>query len=155
MIKVVASVEAPLHTEDIAKRIKDAYGVSRAGSRISARIEEALHFSAQRQFIELRGGFVYQGTAHPIEVRDRSTMEVSDRKIELVSPEEIDMALVQVVRLGFSLTPVDAVASAISLPGFGRATQKISSVVEDRLERLTKAQRLASSNGALTLPPEE
>lgn len=152
MIREVASVEAPVHTDDVARRLKDAYGVSRAGSRISARIEEALHFAAQQQFIEVRGGFVYHASGQAIDIRDRSAIEVGERRIELVAPEEIDAALVESVRLGFSLRPDDAVASAISLLGFGRATQKISSVLEDRLDRLAQSRRLLVSDGVLTLP---
>jgi len=52
-----------------------------------------------------------------------------------------------------SSAPDAAIASAINLLGFGRATQKIAAVVEERLEQLTDAGLLVKSNGALTLPP--
>jgi hypothetical protein len=60
--------------------------------------------------------------------------------------------LLDSVRLGFSLAPDAAIAAAIDLLGFGRATQKIAAVVEDRLVQLTTASLLVKSNGAMTLP---
>lgn len=151
MIKLVAEVEAPVHVDDVAKRIKDAYGVSRAGSRIAAKIEDALRFAATCHFIERRGDFVYRMNHQVTEVRDRSALEVADRKIELVAPEEIDAALIESVRLGFTLAPDDAATSAIALLGFGRATQKIASVVAQRADVLIQSGRLVKSGDVLTL----
>lgn len=153
LIQMVAAVEAPVHVDEVARRIKDAYGVARAGSRISARIDQALRFAAQQKVIELRGDFVYPVGRQVNEARDRSALDVADRKIELVAPEEIDAALIESVRLGFSLSPDDAVTSAIALLGFGRATQKISTVVGERTEPLITSRQLVRSNDALTLPP--
>lgn len=151
MIKLVAEVEAPVHVDDVAKRIKDAYGVSRAGSRIAAKIEDALRFAATCHLIERRGDFVYRMNHQVTEVRDRSALEVADRKIELVAPEEIDAALIESVRLGFTLAPDDAATSAIALLGFGRATQRIASVVAQRVDLLIKSGRLVKSGDVLTL----
>jgi hypothetical protein len=153
MIKAVATVESPVHVDEVTRRLMDAFGVGRAGSRITTRIGEALHYSAKQRVIDLRGGFVYAIGGNPISVRDRSSFSPAERKIELVAPEEVDGALLESVRLGFSLAPDEAIASAMNLLGFGRVTQKIAGVVEDRLVQLSKVGMLVKSNGALTLPP--
>jgi hypothetical protein len=153
LIEAVAAVESPVHVDEVAKRLMDAYRVARSGSRIAARLGVALQHAAAQQRVELRGEFVHAIGGDPIEPRDRSGFSTGERKIELVAPEELDAALVVSVRLGFSLTPDDAIAAAIDLLGFGRATQKIAGVVEDRLLQLTSAGLLIQSNHALTLPP--
>jgi hypothetical protein len=153
MIQAVAAVESPVHADEVAKRLMDAHGVARSGSRIAARLSVALQHAADQRLIDVRGEFVHAIGGDPVEVRDRSSFSSTERKIELVAPEELDAALVASVRLGFSLAPDDAIASAINLLGFGRATQKIAVVVQERLVQLTGAGRLVSSNGVLTLPP--
>lgn len=153
MIQAVAAVESPVHADEVAKRLMDAHGVARSGSRIAARLSVALQHAAAQRLIDVRGEFVHAIGGDPVEVRDRSSFSSTERKIELVAPEELDAALVASVRLGFSLAPDDAIASAINLLGFGRATQKIAVVVQERLVQLTGAGRLVSSNGVLTLPP--
>jgi very-short-patch-repair endonuclease len=152
LIQAVAAVESPVHVDEVAKRLMDAYGVARSGSRIAARLSEAMQHAAAQRVIDVRGGFVYAIGGDPVQARDRSSFSPTERKIELVAPEEIDAALVGSVRLGFSLAPDAAIASAINLLGFGRATQKIAAVVEDRLVQLTSAGLLVKSNGAMTLP---
>jgi very-short-patch-repair endonuclease len=152
LIQAVAAVESPVHLDEVAKRLMDAYGVARSGSRIAARLSEAMQHAAAQRLIDVRGGFVYAIGGDPVQVRDRSSFSPTERKIELVAPEEIDVALLDSVRLGFSLAPDAAIAAAIDLLGFGRATQKIAAVVEDRLVQLTTAGLLVKSNGAMTLP---
>jgi very-short-patch-repair endonuclease len=152
LIQAVAAVESPVHVDEVAKRLMDAYGVSRAGSRITARLSEALQYAAAQRLIDVRGGFVYAIGGDPVQARDRSSFSSTERKIELVAPEEIDAALLDSVRLGFSLMPDAATAAAINLLGFGRATQRIAAVAEERLAQLTRAGLLVKSNGALTLP---
>lgn len=151
-IQAVAAVESPVHADEVAKRLLDAYGVSRSGSRIAARLGEALQHAAAQRRIELRGGFVYAIGGDPVQARDRASLNATERKIEWVAPEELDAALLDCVRLGFSLAPDAAVDAAIDLLGFGRATQKITEVVQARLAQLTQAGRLVRSHDALTLP---
>ena len=50
------------------------------------------------------------------------------------------------------ISAAEAVDAAIDLLGFGRATQKITEVVQARLAQLTQAGRLVRSHDALTLP---
>ena len=87
-----------------------------------------------------------------VPVRDRSTFSSADRKIEWVAPEEIDAALLESIQLGFSLSFIDAVAAAIEMLGFGRATQRISGTVEERLNALIKSRRANVSGGMIRIP---
>jgi hypothetical protein len=142
--------EAPVHISEVVRRLLEAYGVTRAGSRITARVQEATeHFSRQRM-LRFNKDFLYATDGLAIRVRNRAGLSPADRKIELVAPEEIDEALLQSVRLGFSLSMDEAVSSALNLLGFGRATQRISTVVEDRLALLLEKNQVALLNGMLT-----
>ncbi len=72
-------------------------------------------------------------------------------KIELVSPEELDMALLDIVRSGFSMTPNAAVSGALELLGFGGATAKIGVVVQIRIDALLAKGRLKLVDARLVL----
>ena len=95
--------------------------------------------------------FVYGVGGHPIVPRDRSSFSAADKKIELVAPEEIEAGLLESVRLGYSLDLEGAVSSAIGLLGFGRATQKTSAAVEERLNALVQAGALERVGNVITL----
>ena len=44
----MVSIEAPIHLGEVTKRVMDAFGVSRAGARITGRVREAVEHSARR-----------------------------------------------------------------------------------------------------------
>lgn len=150
MISAVVEGEAPVHESDITRRLMDAFGVTRAGSRISTAVDEAIRLGCRQQRFRHRDGFVYSANGQDVQIRNRAQLEAAERKIELVAPEEIDLALLETVTLGFSMATEDAVSGALSLLGFGRATAKISGVLESRLDELTNAGHIASLNGVLS-----
>ena len=107
-----------------------------------------------QRMLRFNSEFLYAMDGLAIRVRNRSELSPADRKIEWVAPEEIDEALLQSVRLGFSLSKDDAVSSALDLLGFGRATQRISSAVEDRLALLLEKNRVSFANAMVTPAPD-
>lgn len=150
LIARVVMAEAPVHMSEVVRRLLEAYGVTRAGSRITARVQEATeHFSRQRM-LRFNNEFLYAMDGLAIRVRNRSELNPADRKIEWVAPEEIDEALLQSIRLGFSLSMDEAVSSALNLLGFGRATQRISTAVEDRLALLLEKNQVSFASGMVT-----
>ena len=152
MIKRIVSAEAPVHCDEVTKRLMDAYSVVRAGSRITTTVQEAIAHCSARRLFEVRENFLYEGGMLRVSVRDRSAFSSTDRKIEWVAPEEIDAALLESIRLGFSLSFEDAVATAIEMLGFGRVTQRISGTVEERLNILIKSRRASVSGDMVKIP---
>jgi hypothetical protein len=138
MIKAVVEQESPVHESEITKRLMKAFSVTRAGNRITETVREAITYGHRMGTLHHSGGFVYANAKRAATVRDRSDFESAERKIELVAPEELDAALIEIVRKSFSIDPIAAIAAAIELLGFGRATANISSIMQDRLKELLK-----------------
>jgi hypothetical protein len=151
MVARVVSVEAPIHLNELTKRLMDAFDVVRAGARITSRVREAVDHCVRRGTIRFQGEFVYGTSVGRISPRDRSSFGASDKKIEFVAPEEIEAALLESVRLGYSLSVGDAISSAIGMLGFGRSTQKIAATVEDSLSALIQSGALERAGGVITL----
>lgn len=152
MIRTVADVEAPVHTSEVTRRLMEAFCVTRAGSRITSAVEDAIDRGIRQRLFHRRGDFIYSVERRPIPIRSRAERESSERKIEWVAPEELDQALVETVTLGFSMSREDAISGALSLLGFGRATSKISSVLEERIGCLTTEGRLQIVDEVITTP---
>lgn len=152
MIRRVVASEGPVHFDEVTRRLMEAFGVARAGSRITSAIQDAITHCIHRRLVDSRGDFLYQVGETQITVRDRSAFASADRKIEWVAPEELDAALLESIRLGFSLSFQEAVASAIDMLGFGRATQRISSTVDASLNMLVKTKRAKLANDMVMLP---
>lgn len=155
MIRTVVEVEAPVHTTEVTRRLMDAFGVTRAGSRITSAVEEAIRLGVQLRLFHGRSGFMYSTESRAIPIRSRAHWESSERKVEWIAPEELDQALVETVTLGFSMSREDAVSGALALLGFGRVTVKIAAMLEERIDKLASDGRLQLANGVVSPLPSE
>jgi very-short-patch-repair endonuclease len=141
-IKAVVDVEAPVHEADVTRRLIEAYGLSRAGNRIAAKVSEALKTGTSIGLFFYANGFVYTDKQREVRIRSREALETTERKIELVAPEEIDAALLEVVRLGFSMKSEAAISGALEMLGFGRVTGRMKQLVGARIDKLLATNRL-------------
>ena len=151
MMAKVVSIEGPVHLAEITRRLMEAFGIVRAGARITSSVQDAVNEGQRCQWVELRGEFLYVPGQFDFVVRDRSAWPSADRKIEWVAPEEIDAALLKTLHLGFSLSRQDAAGAAIEMLGFGRATQRIAATVDERLDYLIASQRATFKAGMVAL----
>ncbi|MGU9868747.1 DUF3320 domain-containing protein [Kluyvera ascorbata] len=150
MIQTVVDTEAPVHTSEVTRRLMEAFGVTRAGSRITAAVEGAINLGTRRNIFSTKGDFVYSTDSLPIPIRNRAHLESAERKLEWVAPEEIDRALLETITLGFSMSREDAISGALDLLGFGRATAKISQSLEERIGNLISQRHLKMADGVIT-----
>ncbi|MEB3327798.1 MAG: DUF3320 domain-containing protein, partial [Candidatus Sericytochromatia bacterium] len=146
LVLAVARVEAPVHVSDLTKRITEAYGIGRTGPRVQAAVQNAISHCCSQAKLVVRGDFVYMAGQAEIKVRDRADLPPSEKNLDLVSPEELDLALLDRARLGFTLSEPELIAAALSLLGFSRATQKATETLRARLEALVQSGKLVRSN---------
>lgn len=142
LLKSVVKIESPVHEVEITKRLMETFGVSRAGNRIVENVGVALKHGHRTGVFHHSGGFVYADKARAAVVRNRSGLETAERRIEWVSPEELDTALMDVVRMGFSISQEAAVSGALESLGFGRVTSNIAGTMNTRVDSLLKIKRL-------------
>lgn len=150
MIQSVVDVEAPVHSMEVTRRLMGAFGVTRAGIRITAAVEKAILLGARQRLFNSKDGFLYSADSRIIPIRSRAHWGSAERKLEWVAPEEIDNALLETVTLGFSMNSDEAISGALGLLGFGRATSKITAELEKRIHHLTSTGRLQEAGGVVT-----
>lgn len=147
----VVAIEAPVHADTVIRRLMAAYGVARAGNRIVANVEQAIRFGSASDMFHAQNDFIYCDKTKPAKLRNRAMLEVADRKLELVAPEDIDLALCHVVKLGFSMQKDIAISEALSALGFGRATQKATQLLSERIDVLIANAALRLSGEVLSV----
>jgi very-short-patch-repair endonuclease len=151
LLQTVIENEAPIHFSVVTKRVMQAYDLSRSGVRINARVMDALDRLLNTKGWTMRDEFIYT-QAHmreplKIEIRDRSRLATADKKLELVSPCEIQSAIFKAVEMSFSL-PMDAVpGTVVQWLGFGRVTAKMQAVIEQELAVLEGGGILSTDAG--------
>ncbi|KRA02098.1 DUF3320 domain-containing protein [Achromobacter sp. Root565] len=148
LVTAVVDGEAPVSVEIIGRRLMAAFGVSRAGARVVARIKDAVDASmTEHAYVLQDEGFIIRPEqldgSVPITVRDRSSLPTAERKIELIAPEEIRAALVQTTLLAFSISSAHLIAEVARQLGFNRASANITARIEAQLGVLLARQTLS------------
>jgi very-short-patch-repair endonuclease len=146
----VVQAESPIHAEEVARRITEAAGLKRTGSRIQDVVTQAAALAVQTKRIARRKDFLWRVDMQDAPVRDRSAVDSNLKKIEYVAPEEIRAALVAEVLRGFSMDVEGAVVAAARVLGFQRVSPAMRQTVLEQVKLLEREGRLKRSGDVLT-----
>ncbi|MEM1043371.1 MAG: DUF3320 domain-containing protein [Bacteroidota bacterium] len=149
----VVRVESPVHFDEVARRILDASGVSRLGSRIRKAIESATLLAEARNGIVRRGDFLYLSSQKraDVPVRERSDLSAGSRKFDFIAPEEVRAAIAEVISSSFGIAAEDLALEVCRMFGFGQTSEQMRVAVAGALADMQSAGTVAERHGMLAL----
>jgi len=149
LVESVVVVEGPVHTDVVIQRIRDAWGVQRAGSRIQAAIEEAVALAVRTKKLDRVEDFLSSLGVTPV-ARDRSGASAITRRPDLIAPTEIADAIEQVVKRNLGVKR-DEVASAVARwLGFSSTSAAIRDLVEAQVNHAMSRGELSSQGDLIS-----
>ncbi len=147
----IVEMEGPIHSDEIATRIRTLWGLQRAGTRIRAAVSRGTEVAASLGKIE--GGPFYCRPGQSIIVRNRADVaSISLRKPDMLPPEEIDTALLKIVGDNFGAAQDELIHAASRAFGFASTSAQLRSVFDDRISHLLAADKLKSKDGLIVHP---
>lgn len=151
LIKETVEVEGPVHRDEVVTRIRTAWGLQRAGSRIDAHVGNAIRVAVDAGEILRSGDFLLWPGAM-VRMRDRSVVTSSAlRRIEMIPPMEIDEGLSSIIETSFGATKDEAVNAIARGLGFRATSSQLRDFIVSRIELLTAQGTLQVRDGMLTL----
>jgi hypothetical protein len=149
----VVTVEGPIHESEIVVRIRSAWGLARAGNRIRDAVQAAI--KAAKRKGEISGGPFYVAPGHQVIVRNRGEIDSNTlRRPEILPPEEVKVAITQVVEENYGAEH-DQLAQAVArLFGFGATSAQLREVVESTLADLLDTGQLRLDGRLITRAQE-
>ncbi len=135
VVAQIVATESPVHVREVMRRIVDAVGVKRIGSRIEAALIQGIALAVRLgDGLRQDGDFLvsYPSTVVP---RDRSSLPSSVRRVENVAPIEFEAAVVEVVRRSFGIRVDDLPIAVARLLGISRTSGDIVSAVISGMHR--------------------
>ncbi len=129
LVEQVVAAETPIHLDEIVSRIRDAWGLQRAGGRIQDAIERGLIVAESLGAVARRGDFCFKPGAS-IRLRDRSgVMSPGLRKPEMISPEEVAQGAIELVRSNLGATEEEIATSVARMLGFKATSAQLRQLV--------------------------
>ena len=147
----IADVEGPIHHTVLFRRITQAAGLKRTGSRIRDRIAGVLKRLVANNRIVLRDEFVWPAGMTQPPLRSRTYLDTSERKLELIAPQELDAIILDIVQRSFSIGADETARLVIRSIGLQRSGHNAVAIVRDRIQDLLNNGALTEQGGALTL----
>jgi very-short-patch-repair endonuclease len=148
----ILEVEAPIHEDEVCKRLATVWNLDRAGSRIREAAAKALRSLKQSGRCVVDGGFWALPGAQVITVRDRSqATSATLRKAEYIPPQEILEAAKQVLAESVR-APLDELTVEVARRfGFQRTGQDLNEVIQKNVRNQFGRLFQCDSTGLVTL----
>lgn len=152
VIEEVVRVEGPVHVDEVTARLKAAWGVARAGSRIQANVERGVALAARANRLALDRGFL-SVPGSEVRVRDRSGASSSSlRRPDMLPPAEVKVAAVAVARTNFGAAPDEIVQGVARAFGYKLLGSQLRECIRSVLDAMIEAGELVRSGDLLVMP---
>ena len=147
----VVRIEGPVHVYEVVNRIRDAWGLKRAGGRIQEAVEKAIQVSVREGRLAADGDFLTIPGRTP-RVRDRSEVRSpSLRKPDSLPPAELETAILDVVRENYGATDDQVVQAAARAVGFKATSGQLRELLAQVIAAAVASERLTRRNGMLVM----
>ena len=150
-IERIVQIESPVHFDEMARRMVEAAGITRIGSRIRSQLELATKFAEGGGKLVQKGEFLWSPQMQTPEVRSRAKLPAASRKIGLIAPEELQLAIEKVVKDSIAIQPEAAVIATCKLLGFARVTEDMREEILQAIGALLAAQKLQKEGEVLKM----
>lgn len=144
LIKKIVEIEAPIHQDEVARRVAKAFGLEKAGARIVAATVEGLKFT--NGLANEDGFWSIAGELNKV-VRNRSSVVNKNlEKAEYIPPAEITIALEHLVKSSVQIEDVELVQQVSRLFGFQRCGPDLKIAIQKVLDK--EVGKLFQRNGS-------
>jgi hypothetical protein len=148
----VVKAEGPIHADEVARRVREAFGLERTGSRILNAITQALR-TAERQgeVISEEGFWTALGRIHS-QPRHRRLAALPLRRADRIAPHEYRLAVLRIIEAAVGIDRKDLIPECARLLGFDRTGTDLQAAIDKQITVLLKSDRIRSENGHINLP---
>ena len=143
LAEVIANIvkcESPIQTDIIIERLKEVYGVSRAGPNIKRNVDYAIRCSIRWSNLLRRGKFIYKNENKINNFRIPAQEVV--RGLNQIAPEEIENAIVYLIEDQFGFARKLIPKAILEVFGIGKNRGEPTKLVESAIDRLLNEGRL-------------
>lgn len=134
--------EAPVHKEEVLRRMRASAGVGRAGSRIRPAFAAGVRMAKRKLLCEERGDFLYRHGQSEYVVRSRAGFPPQSKRLDLVADEEICAAIESQISQSFRL-PKDGAGCAVGrMLGFHRVTDQMNERILSCIESMCSSGKI-------------
>jgi hypothetical protein len=128
-VAAVVSVEGPIHTDEVVRRVRTLWGLRRTGDRIRKAVNRGISYATKQKLVRNQQQFLWPPQDRILKPR-RRTGEPPPR-IELICEEEIAKAIKLVLEHQFATSKEDLIIQASRILGIQATRGSVSKRIND------------------------
>jgi very-short-patch-repair endonuclease len=149
---VVVEAEGPVHTEEVARRIREAFGLQRTGNRILKHVRDALMAQSRTGTIRREQEFWTIAGREIQEIRMRRTAALPLRRASMIAPGEYHLAILRILEEAVTISREDLGVETARQFGFDRTGHDFKEEINRQISVLVKAGKI-DFDGSVVRPP--
>jgi very-short-patch-repair endonuclease len=145
----IVQVEGPVHEDELTARVRDLWGLGRAGSRIQGIVARGIRALLVSGRCQREDACLFLPEA-PVPVRSREVVRsASLRKVDLLPPQELCVAIESVVGNHYGASLPEIAVAVSRLIGFKAVSAGLRETIERQVQSLKVKGRLREQDGLI------
>lgn len=154
IVRQVVVVEGPIHRNEVVVRVRNLWGLQRAGNRIQAAVDAGIAAAVAQHAVSLQDADFLDMHQRTPTVRDRSAASsLTLRRPDYLPPSEIEVAILTLVKDNLGATMDEVIQFVARQLGYKSTSAQLRAVIEDRAQLLVERGALSLNNGVLVIAP--
>lgn len=146
----IIAIEAPIHETEVVTRVRELWGLQRAGGRIKAKVENGLKIACRTGAVE-KNDLFFSIPGKEVIARNRIMVNSTTlRKPEFLPPAEIRVAVLGIISDNFGADSQSLATEAARMFGFQNTSALLRSVIETEVEKMINEGIVTLSDGTLS-----
>jgi very-short-patch-repair endonuclease len=138
----VVEAEGPIHTYEVARRIREAFRLQKTGKRIFSHVKFSLQHLARNGSVTREGEFWSAVGQHIVVARNRRNAAMPLRRAAMIPATEYQLAVLAIISEAVSISGDDLVIETARLFGFDRTGPDLKEAIDRQVQKLVKEGRL-------------
>jgi very-short-patch-repair endonuclease len=149
----VVEAEGPIHLEEVARRVREAFGLDRTGSQIRKAVQQSLRLATRQQRLIAEEPFWSAPRIVLSRLRDRRHSTPSVRRADRISPLEFCLSIRLAIEAAISLSSEEVCVQAARLLGFDRTGPDLQAAITGQLQSMLARGEVYENGGRFHLSP--
>jgi len=151
LASTVVSEEGPIHFEEVARRIREAFRLERTGRRIADRVNAALKYAGREGAIVQEGNFWSPRDIPSTLPRCRRNASSSLRRPDRIPPIECRLAIGAVLKACVAASKAELTVEVARHLGFDRTGNELDTFISEQIDSMVISGDLVGGNLRLEL----
>ncbi len=145
----VVEAEGPVHTEEVARRVREAFGLQRSGNRIFNHVRDSLNYLKRAGLVTRDQDFWSVQGRDCIVVRSRRHAPLPLRKASMIAPSEYQVAITSVMAEALSISADALAVETARRFGFDRTGQDLKQEIDQQTRMLIETGKIIREGSLL------